>query len=215
MLRRQIPTAIMLSGILVLAMTAGVLAKGDAIVTLDASLPADPEPGTELTVGWTLETLGENGERFPFNAEAVFVRLVPASGEPVEVVGRQGPLGHYVATVTVPAGGIRDVEVGLRGESCTGGTCQRSDIMFAIDDSATPLFAAAPARAGGANPGGAGDGAAAAPESAAGSTSLPSMTSDALPMGLLGLALALAAIVVAIAVVRMRGRALTTGSSRS
>jgi len=46
-----------------------------------------------------------DGSRIPFNAEGVFVRVLPASGDPVEVVGRQDRLGHYVATVTVPTGG--------------------------------------------------------------------------------------------------------------
>ena len=49
---------------------------------------------------------GDDGGRSRFNAEGVFVRFIPAAGEPFEALGRQGPPGHYVATVTVPAGGI-------------------------------------------------------------------------------------------------------------
>lgn len=202
MLRRQIPTALLLATVLALGASLTALAKEEAIVTLDASLPSDPQPGSEITVGWTVETPGDNGERLPFNAEGMLFRLLPPSGDPVEAIGTQSPLGHYVATMTVPAGGIRAVEVGLRGESCSGGTCQRSDILFAIDDSTVPVFA----------PGGPVSNAAAgtAPDSPA--TTSPGIgASDLQPVGLLGLGLAVIALVAGAAFLRGRRRALTPG----
>ena len=206
MVRRQLPTAVLLSTLLALGVTAGVLAKDGAIVTLDSSLPSDPDPGSEIIVGWTVQVAGQGGQLEPFNAEAMFVRLVPASGEPIEVVGRQDPPGHYVATVTVPAGGIRDVVFGLRGESCSGGTCQPSDILFAVDDSVVPVFAPAGAQAA-SEPN-----APAAPDGTAPSVGV---SGDPQSLGFVGLALAAAAIVVAAVVLRARGRDLTPGSSRS
>ena len=211
MLRHQIPAAIVLSALLGLAATVGVMAKGDAIVTLDASVPGDPEPGTEITVGWTVGTPLENGGMAPFNAVWMFIRLIPTTGDPVEAVGRQGPLGHYAATLTVPAGGIRDVEVGLGGESCSGGTCQRSDMLFTIDESAVPATGpAAPANVPGAG----------APQQATvDATSPAGAQGDLRLFGIVGLALVTAAVVVGVFVARGRGRArarpLTAGSSRS
>ena len=185
MLRRKIQSALLLSTLLLLAATTGVLAKDDAIVTLDAALPADPEPGSEITVGWTVTTPGDDGLMAPFNAEGMFIRLIPATGEPVEAVGRQGQPGHYVATVTVPAGGVRDVTFGLRGESCSGGTCERSDIVFVIDDSVIPVIEGS--AAANAGPG----------------------------TGLAGVALAAAAAVLGMVALRSRGRGLTPRASRS
>jgi hypothetical protein len=202
--RPQIPTAIVLATLLAVAGTLTAFAKEGAIATLDAPIPGDAEPGSEITVGWTVETPGGNGEVTPFNAEGMFIRLIPATGDPVEAVGTQGPIGHYVATMTVPAGGIRGVEAGLRGESCTGGTCQRSDLLFTIDESTTPAVAAE--NAAGANT---------APEAPVDTTPPVSIASDPLPMGLVVLGLAALAIALGLVVLRVRGRSLTTGSSRS
>ena len=202
MLRRQIPTALFLGLVLVLATTLTTLAKEESIVTLDASVPTDPQPGSELTIGWTIHTPGENGERLPFNAEGMFVRLFPPSGEPVEAMGRQDPPGHYVATVTAPVGGIRAIEVGLRGESCTAGTCERSDIVFQIDESAIPAIA----------PGVPAKRAADAAQDVPPTTASPAIAAgDPQPVGLAGLGLVIIALVVGVAFLRGRGRALTPG----
>lgn len=143
MLRRHAAASILLALTLALMTTTAALAKGDAVATIDAPLPPDADPGTEITVGWTVTVPVDDGSPAPFNAEAMFIRLVPVTGEAVEVIGRQDRPGHYVATVTMPAGGLRDVEFGLRGESCSNGTCERSDIMFTTGEA--PLEAAIPA----------------------------------------------------------------------
>ena len=209
MLQRQIPIAFLLSTMVALVATAGVLAKGDAIVTLDTSLPRDPDPGSEITVGWTVETALEDGTRAPFNAEWMFIRLIPTTGEPVEAVGQQDTLGHYVATLTVPAGGIADVAIGLGGESCSGGTCQRADMRFAIDERAMPVFKTAPAIVSGAGA------AAEAPEAPAQVTSSVDTAGGLQPSGIVGIAAVVAAIAVALGLLRGRGRTLTPGSTRS
>ncbi len=201
---RRIPTAIALATLLAIAGTLTAVAKDNAIVTLDATLPGDAEPGSEITVGWTVETPGENGQTSPFNAEGMFIRLIPTTGDPVEAVGRQGPIGHYVATISVPAGGIREVEAGLRGESCTGGTCQRSDLMFTIDELTVP--AVAPANVAGPNT---------APQAPVDTTPPVSIATDPEPLGLAVLGLAALAIALGLVFLRFRGRSLTPGSSRS
>jgi hypothetical protein len=206
MTRRSIPVSLVLSAAFLLVSALTVFAKDDAIVTLDASIPGDAEPGSEITVGWTVETLGEGGQPVPFNAEAMFVRVIPASGDAVDIVGRQDQPGHYVATVTVPAGGIGEVAFGLRGESCTAGTCQRSDLMFTIDDSTTPAIApGAAVRAPEAG----------APAAPVDETVPVTATNDPQPLAVLGLVLASTALLGALVVVRARGRTLSAGSSRS
>jgi hypothetical protein len=211
MSRRPIALTLLLAAWFLVS-TATALAKGDAIATLDASLPSDPEPGSEIMVGWTVETLlGDGtGTRAPFNAEGMFIRLSPATGEPVEAIGRQDTLGHYVATVRVPTGGIAEVAIGLRGESCSGGTCQRSDMIFAIDDSAMPVFAVAPpakVQVEGAAP--------LAAETPAQATSPVGTARGLEPWAIVGIAAAAASIFVALGFLRVRGRPLTPGSSRS
>lgn len=205
MIRRPLALTLLLTTLLVLGTTA-VLAKEGAIATLDDALPTDPQPGSEITVGWTVEMPGMNGEPEPFNAEAVFIRVIPVTGEPVEVVGQQGPNGHYVATATVPAGGIRNVEIGLRGESCSGGTCQRSDLMFTIADVEPAVDPGAAVY----NP------VVDAPEAAPADAAAPVSGSNSLALvAVIALALAAAAIVLGTLFLRGRGRMLTPGSSRS
>jgi len=136
-MRRQRPFAATLIALgMTLVAASAVLAKSEhAVATLDALLPIDAQPGSEVDFGWTLTVPGDGGSSMPFNAEGVFVRLLPASGEPVELVGRQDRPGHYIATVTVPTGGLSGVEIGLRGMACTaGGGCKRSDVMFRLAD---------------------------------------------------------------------------------
>lgn len=207
MLRRQVPAALALSTLMILAATVGTAAKGDAIVTLNSTLPGDAEPGSEITVGWTVEMPIEGGMA-PYSSEHMIIRLIPSTGNPVEAAGQQGPPGHYVATLTVPSGGISDVEVGLLGESCSGGTCQRSDLLFTIDESVVPAISpGTPASVPGANAPGQAPVDTAPPAGAAG---------DLRGFIMLGLAMAAAAIVVGVLIARDRGRrGITASSSRS
>ena len=96
-----------------------VLAKGEAAqLTLDEPLPIDAPPGSEVEIAWTLGVMVGDGTTQPFSAQGVFVRLTPASGPPVEVVARQDRSGHYIASVTVPPGGLGAVAIGLQGTAC-------------------------------------------------------------------------------------------------
>jgi hypothetical protein len=143
MLRRQAAISILVGLALALMTTTAVLAKDNAVATIDSPLPPDADPRTEITVGWTVTVPVPDGSPAPFNAEAMFIRLIPDGGEPIEAIGVQDRPGHYAATVTMPAGGLRDVEFGLRGESCSNGTCERSDLVFAT--AVAPLEVAIPA----------------------------------------------------------------------
>lgn len=138
---------------LVLSAAATALAKGeDAVVTLDSPLPVEAEPGSGIEIGWSLDIAGDDGSTVPFNAEGIYVRLTPASGAPIDVVARQDRVGHYVATVTVPAGGLGDVVFGLRGEACyADGRCERADRFFTVAG-ATGQTLADPAAAPAAQP---------------------------------------------------------------
>jgi len=132
---RPIAAALLALG-LVLSATATALAKGeDTFVTLDAPLPVDATPGSTVEIGWTLDIATGDDSTVPFNAEGVYVRLTPASGAPLEVVARQDRVGHYLASVTVPAGGLGSVVFGLRGEACDAdGRCERADEYFTVAD---------------------------------------------------------------------------------
>jgi hypothetical protein len=75
----------------------------------------------------------------PFGALGVYVRVTPSNGGAPAIVsadppGDRGyPAGRYVADVTVPAGGIRSLAIGLEGYQYVAGHApRRSDVFFAI-----------------------------------------------------------------------------------
>jgi hypothetical protein len=116
-------------------------AKEDVRATLTTGLPLDAPAGTQLTVAWSLFSVDENGERRPFGANGVFVRLLSASGgastEGVAPVGAHAA-GEYEATVAVPEGGIRAVEIGLAGWVGDAQGTRRSDLIFPITNDPIP-----------------------------------------------------------------------------
>lgn len=200
MLRRNLAAATLIAFFLSALAGTAVLAKG-GVATLDSQLPSDPEAGSELTVGWTVGTPLEDGSSAPFSASGMFIRLIPATGEPVEAIGTEDRAGHYTATIVVPEGGIAEVEFGLRGESCVQGVCERSDFMFAVAEApaeaAPPVVAAPPAQ----EPG----------------TSQPTgetATSPALDLAVLLAILGGVAILAGIGATMARGRRLEPGSTR-
>lgn len=113
-------------------------AKENVKATLVTAIPLDAPAGTQLSVTWRLFYVNENGRRRPFGANGVFVRLLSASGaaakEGVAPVGAYEE-GEYEATVVVPEGGIRDIQIGLVG--WVNGTV-RSDVLFPITNDPVP-----------------------------------------------------------------------------
>ena len=135
---------------LIAALTIAVpaLAKEGAEARLDTTLPRDAEPGATIDVGWSVFSIVADTS-YPMSATSVYIRLVGVDGtSSTEVVGTERPLGsgHYTAAIQVPDGGIGQVIVGLKGESCsrTEG-CSRMDMIFPLTDD--PLVSgAAPVR---------------------------------------------------------------------
>jgi hypothetical protein len=131
--------------LLVAAIGAGVAAlpaagKEGVEATLATEVPVDAEPGMRLRLAWRL-TYPEGGQRRPFGANGVFVRLVSASGARAETgVAPSGEYesGRYSAVVVVPDGGIGDVEVGLQGWTSGAGGTRRSDLLFPITNDPLP-----------------------------------------------------------------------------
>lgn len=110
-------------------------AKEDVKATLITDIPLDAPAGTELKVAWTLFYVDKNGERQPFGANGVFVRLLSASGAALEEgVAPTGAYdtGEYEAAVVVPEGGFRDIELGLMGWVSDANGARRSDVIFPI-----------------------------------------------------------------------------------
>jgi hypothetical protein len=143
---RRLATASLLGSMLLFGIADTAAAKGDAMAALDAPIPPDADPGTELQVGWRA-WMPDGTSEWPFTGSPVFMRLISADGtSSTEAFGRENPegSGHYLATIQVPAGGVGLVEVGLFGETCVHGACSRSDILFDLPEERRVPMAAAP-----------------------------------------------------------------------
>jgi len=132
---RPIAAALLSVGLLLSAASAALAQDGDPVVILDEPLPTDAAAGSSVAIAWSVEVTRDDGTTLPVNAEGVFLRLTPASGEPIDVAAGQDRPGHYRATVTVPEGGLGAVAFGLRGSACyADGHCERSDSLFKVVD---------------------------------------------------------------------------------
>lgn len=110
-------------------------AKEGVEATLNTIIPLDAPPGTKLKVAWSLAFVDEHGRRRPFGANAVFVRLLSRTGSGAQTAYvPSGPYadGQYSATVAVPEGGIRDVQIGLRGFTSGANGTRNADVLFPI-----------------------------------------------------------------------------------
>ncbi len=105
--------------------------------TLTTPIPLDASPGRKLDVGWTLAALDEHGQRQPFGGGGVFVRLLSASGADPETAVTQGS-GAFEATVTVPEGGIGDVQIGIQSWTNGPSGTKESDWLFPITNDPMP-----------------------------------------------------------------------------
>ena len=134
---RRIAGAGLLGTALLLSFAGVAAAKEGAEASLDAPIALGAEPGSEIEVGWSAGWPDGAGGLDPIVGSPVFIRLTSVDGsEKVEASGTERPSGsgHYLATITVPRGGVGLVEIGLRGESCVNGECTRSDIPFVLSD---------------------------------------------------------------------------------
>ena len=115
-------------------------AKEGVKATLESVIPLDAPAGTKLDVRWTLWARDEHGQRRPFGAGAVFVRLLGERGSDPKT-GFASPRvygGKYSATVVVPDGGIRDVQIGLRSFTSGANGTHTGAMIFPITNDPLP-----------------------------------------------------------------------------
>jgi hypothetical protein len=133
--RTRLPLLASLVAIAAVGVMAGtVLAKEGAAVSLAQPIPRDAEPGTTISVTFTVTVETATGSS-PVYGSPVFVRLIAPDGTSTEGSGREhvSGSGTYTADVVVPAGGIKSAEFGLRGSSQdANGKYVRSDEMFEV-----------------------------------------------------------------------------------
>jgi hypothetical protein len=118
----------------VLLLAGAAFAKEGAAVTLAAPIPRDAEPGSTISVTFSVAIVTATGSS-PVYGSPVFVRLIAADGTTTEGFGteRAQGSGTYTAEVVVPAGGIKSAEFGLRGSSIDAtGKAVRSDELFEV-----------------------------------------------------------------------------------
>jgi hypothetical protein len=115
-----------------------VVAKSGIVARLDAPVPTHAQAGAVLTIGWTLTVPGSSG----LTGTDTILRLYPANGgAPSDWGATQDRGNHYVAAVTVPAGGIATIGIGIPGESCTGSACVPAVAFFTVlDPSGSPVL---------------------------------------------------------------------------
>ncbi len=91
-------------------------AKGDAQAHLLAPLPARAQPGTFVTVRWTVTVTGPHGKRIPFGAIGMFATLIGAQGSSTSATAKQSR-APFSVRIRVPAGGIQRIKLGLHSFS--------------------------------------------------------------------------------------------------
>lgn len=105
--------------------------KEGARATLTTRVPLTAAAGTSFRVAWVV-TILDSGRRRPFGAGGMFVRLLsPVRGQSVKVYA-EGAGGHYHATVRVPRGGLRGIQLGLRSWVSDPNGTHESDWLLPI-----------------------------------------------------------------------------------
>jgi hypothetical protein len=132
MIRRPPFVAVVLGLGVLLGSAAGVVAKGDLVARLDVPLPTHAQPGRTLSIGWTLTSPSGSG---PMGAP-IIVRVYHARGGVAsDWSAHTDRPSHYVASGTVPPGGIADIGIGVSvGDSCTGNVCVPVLEFFMVTD---------------------------------------------------------------------------------
>jgi hypothetical protein len=118
----------------VLSSAALALAKKGGLVALAAPIPRDAEPGSSLTVTFSVTVPGESGAT-ALTGSPVVLTLVGPDGTKTEALGSErGTPGTYVAVIKVPASGIQSAYFGLRGTMTKpDGTTATEDLGFDVD----------------------------------------------------------------------------------
>ena len=108
--------------------TASAGAKEGVEATLLSTVPKNAAPGSTIRVEWRLAELATGR---PFGAGGIFVRLVGLGRAATTADADETATGRFVATATVPDGGLRGIRIGLRGTSCAA-TCTSSPLFFRV-----------------------------------------------------------------------------------
>jgi hypothetical protein len=127
--------AILLIGAALLIAVVPVAAKDNVSVELTTKIPRDATPGSTLLVEWDA-FVQSPVRRDPIYGSPIFIRLLAVgAGTATEADGHEQPSGsgHYAAEIKVPATGVRNVELGWRGENCEAGKgCTRNDMLMRL-----------------------------------------------------------------------------------
>jgi hypothetical protein len=147
---RRLALSLPVALVAALSLAGLALAKEGGIVTLAAPIPRDAEPGSTLTVEFTVMVPGEN-RMTPVQGSPMVLKLIGPDGATTEAMGHErGTPGTYVAVIKVPASGIASAAFGLRGTGLLpDGTTAIEDIGFDVDGLlfTTTAHPAAPAAA--------------------------------------------------------------------
>jgi hypothetical protein len=126
-------TAACALGVLLITLSAAPSAAKEGVVArVLTPIARDAEPGSRITVVWTL-TFDEAGERRPFGGGWIYVRLYGPNGATSRRAWATNPRpGRFRADVKVPRGGVRRVELGIMGTACDAEGCRPSPKTFPI-----------------------------------------------------------------------------------
>jgi len=115
---------------------APAVAKEGMTVTLLTRVPMSAMPGTQVRVAWKLNVPAARSARG--DDDRFYVRLLSATGAASTHAYGALVRRHYVATVRVPRGGIRDIEIRLKGWMTTPSGTRRADMLIPITNDPLP-----------------------------------------------------------------------------
>ena len=113
-----VPAVVAALAIALTAFAAPVLAKEALDAQLEAPIARDTPGGTTLLVGVWLTMTDETGTH-DIDGSPVYVRMTGPDGGSTVARATQTRPGHYAARITVPASGVKAVEVGMDGSTST------------------------------------------------------------------------------------------------
>src|SRR3954447_5259242 len=108
--------ALLLASCLLGGLAGAAAAKPGAQAHLVSPLPAHVGAGNKITITWTVDVPDESGNRIPFGAIGMFVRLVGRNGARTQATAAQSS-GPFTVRLRVPRGGIRAIRFGLHGST--------------------------------------------------------------------------------------------------
>jgi hypothetical protein len=131
-----VPRFVVIVACLVLLTAAGAVAKEGMAATLLGHPQLGARPGTTIKVAFRIST--PSAEAATGDDHRFYVRLLSKTGaRSTHAYGKQRAR-HYVAPVTIPRGGVADIEVRLVGWRYTAGETRRADALIPITNDPLP-----------------------------------------------------------------------------